>query len=162
MLQLTRKTDYALIAMTALAGEVSPVSARDLAERHSLSQPLLANVLKDLGAAGLVSSVRGKHGGYRLAADPAFVSIGQVIEALEGPFQLAGCTGTESAAGCEISGCCTVKWTVRSIHDAMVEILRKVTIADVVSHARAGAAGVLSETDVKGLEFHEVPLNLEV
>ncbi|NQU76949.1 MAG: Rrf2 family transcriptional regulator, partial [Planctomycetes bacterium] len=68
MLSLTRKTDYALLALTHLAAEPAAViSAREMAEQYCLSQPLLMNVLKQLSASGLVSSVRGARGGYTLA-----------------------------------------------------------------------------------------------
>ena len=162
MLSLTKRVDYGLIALADLCGASNPVSARDLAERHHVSLPLLANVLKDLCAFGLVSSSRGKRGGYRLIADPAFVTVEQVIEALEGPFQLAACTGSEHAAGCDISTNCTIKWSVNKIHSAVQKILGNVTISDIVSQARVGSSEVLVDKKDGDVAFHEVPLNLEV
>jgi Rrf2 family protein len=162
MLSLTRRVDYGLIALADLCGSLIPISARDLAERHQVSYPLLANVLKELCSMGLVSSSRGKKGGYRLIADPAFVTVQQVIEALEGPFQLAACTGVDHAAGCEISSGCTIKWSVNKIHSAILKTLGSVTISDIVAEARVGASGVLIEKGSEKVGFHEVPLNMEV
>jgi Rrf2 family protein len=162
MLSLTKRVDYGLIALADLSGSLDPVSARCLADRHQVSYPLLANVLKDLCVAGLVSSCRGKNGGYRLIADPAFVTVWNVIEALEGPFQLAACTGVDHAEGCDISLGCTIKWSVNKIHGAILSVLGGVTISDIVAEARIGANGALVEEGSHSSSFHEVPLNLEV
>ena len=99
MLSLSKKTDYALIALAYLGqvrGEHSPhatsesdaVSARKIADKHSLPLPLLMNLLKDLVRARIVTSVRGATGGYRLAVDPADVSLLDVVQAIDGPVQM--------------------------------------------------------------------------
>ena len=70
MIVLTRKTDYALVAMAHLAhhpGEEGISSARDIADRYHVPLPVLMNILKTLNREGLVISVRGARGGYRLA-----------------------------------------------------------------------------------------------
>jgi Rrf2 family nitric oxide-sensitive transcriptional repressor len=160
MLALTKRVDYGLMALTGIAGSERPMSARELAERYGLSYPLLANVLKDLSAAGLVDSSRGKNGGYKLAQDPVFLSVATVIAALEGPFQLAACTGNDHAAGCELSDGCTVKWSINRIHETILRTLGGVTVADILSESRVGRSASLSDGSAQS--FHEVPLELEV
>jgi len=162
MLSLTKRVDYGLIALTHLASASSSVSARELAAAHSLSPALLANVLKVLCGEDLVSSSRGKHGGYRLAVDPAFLSVQMVIEVLEGPFQLASCMGDEGSKSCEIVPSCTVKWSVNKIHKAIVGLLGGVTLADIVSDATTGSQRVLAEEPAGVGSFRDVPLTLEV
>ena len=162
MLSLTKRVDYGLIALTSLASSEGPVSARDLAESYQLSSSLLANVLKELAGAGLVASVRGKKGGYTLKLDPAFVTVGRVVEALEGPFQLADCTGVEHAEGCELSLCCNIKWTVNKIHQRILETLQSVTIADIIAESIAGKQKLFAEQDNSSGNFQQLPLNLEV
>lgn len=96
MLSLTRKTDYALVALARLAadshnGSSTPVSAREIAEAHGLPLPLMMNILKKLHRAGLISSTRGIHGGYILTHEPRAIRLTTVIEAIEGPLRVAVC-----------------------------------------------------------------------
>src|ERR1051325_1139837 len=99
---LTRKTDYALVALSRLADEAAggkqPLSARQIAQQFNLPLPLLMNVLKDLHRAEIVCSRRGQTGGYMLCChDPADVTMLQVIEALEGRVSVAVCCEDEVA-----------------------------------------------------------------
>ena len=67
---LTRKSDYALLALSRLdleGPDASPVSARHIADAYDLPLPIMMNVLKDLAGAGLVNSKRGATGGYYLS-----------------------------------------------------------------------------------------------
>ena len=96
MLSLTRKSDYALVALSylgqqhALAQE-TPVSARRIADQFGLPLPLLMNILKALSHAGLVTSTRGPQGGYVLSQSPEEISILDVVNAIEGPVRVALC-----------------------------------------------------------------------
>lgn len=72
MLCLSRKTDYALIALAYLAEHRHRVSsAREIATAYALPQPLLMNILKRLHRHGLISSTRGVKGGYQLVGETA-------------------------------------------------------------------------------------------
>jgi Rrf2 family protein len=88
---LTRKTDYALIAMTSMAKDHGLVSARGLAIRLNLPLPVLRNVLKQLSQGGLINSSRGQHGGYQLARPADRITLVDLIEAIEGPLHLVMC-----------------------------------------------------------------------
>ena len=82
MLSLTKKTEYALIACCYLARvNRGVVSARDIAQQHSVRVPLLMNVLKVLNQRGLLKSARGARGGYTLAVPADELSLARVIEA---------------------------------------------------------------------------------
>lgn len=87
MISLTRKTDYALVALVYLAQRwcagAGPASAREVSDAFGLPQGLLMNALKDLARAGLIRSTRGSAGGYEMAQDPAQVSLHDVVHALE-------------------------------------------------------------------------------
>ena len=92
MISLTRKTDYALLALTRLASQPgSVVSAREIAAQYGVSLPLLMNVLKQLAGCGMVTSVRGAHGGYVLARPAEEITLAELIDAIEGPVRLAPC-----------------------------------------------------------------------
>ena len=86
MLLLTRKTDYALLALASLARQTpAGASARGLAERLSLPLPVLRNILKQLTSRGVLKSTRGTRGGYRLARSPEQITLAQLLAATEGP-----------------------------------------------------------------------------
>lgn len=68
-----------------------PVPLRVVAEEQDLSLSYLEQIMCALRKDGLVESVRGRHGGYRLAGPPEEVSVGQVIRALEGPVFVSAC-----------------------------------------------------------------------
>ena len=79
--------DYGLRALVFLAASVElgkPVQIHAIAERQQIPEDYLRQLLVQLRAAGLVKSVRGPHGGYLLAKTPADISMGEVIEVLEG------------------------------------------------------------------------------
>ena len=89
VLALTKKTDYALIALSELAKRSDVViSARGIAERYGVPLALLTNILKGLNRAGIVKSERGAHGGYRLARPAESVNLHELIVVIEGPLRL--------------------------------------------------------------------------
>ena len=91
MLRLSKKTDYALLALQYLAspGEPGDVSARAIAERFEIPPELLAKILQRLAHDGLITAHRGVHGGYRLARSPDAISIADIAQAVDGPARLA-------------------------------------------------------------------------
>jgi len=79
--------DYGLRALVYLAArgeQGKPVQIHAIAERQQIPEDYLRQLLVQLRAAGLVKSVRGPHGGYLLAKTPVEISMGEVIEVLEG------------------------------------------------------------------------------
>ena len=83
MLKLSKLADYATVVMTFIAAEPSRVHAGvELAERSQVPAPTVAKLLKTLTRGGLLESIRGAHGGYRLARPATQVSVADVIRAL--------------------------------------------------------------------------------
>ena len=142
MISLTKKTDYALIALAHLAEQPGRVaSAREIAEARGLPAALLMNILKELQHHGLLRSTRGVKGGYEIGVDLASVSLHELIVVLEGPVRLVGCVGeppachhdTDSDAhACRVSGHCAVQAPLQALHERLVRFLRGVRLADVV------------------------------
>ncbi len=140
---LTRKTDYALVALARLAedanAERTPLSARDIAERHHLPLPLLMNVLKDLHRADIVCSRRGAGGGYHLCKDPRKISLLQIIEAIEGSVQVALCCGDEEATGkepcaaCSVSPTCPITTPMHRFNNLVRGFLSQVSLRDIMN-----------------------------
>ena len=88
MLQLSKKVDYALIALMHLAqqGDRTSWSAREIAAGYGMPQDLLAKILQKLAREGIVASQQGTKGGYSLAHPATAIDVVRVIEAVDGPF----------------------------------------------------------------------------
>jgi Rrf2 family protein len=86
-MKISAKTEYACIAMLELAsryGSGKPVRIRKIAERHDVPPRFLVQILLQLKGAGLVASTRGAAGGYHLIRPPEELSLGEVMDVIEG------------------------------------------------------------------------------
>lgn len=100
-MKLTRASEYALHALSHLAKQKpdTAVPSHVMAQAQGIPERFLLKVLKPLVSAGILRSVKGPNGGYRLARPANQVSMLEVIEAAEGPIRgLAPTTGAEDAA----------------------------------------------------------------
>ena len=89
-MRISAKTEYACIAMLELASQYQsgePVRVREIAERHGVPPRFLVQILLQLKGAGFVASVRGASGGYQLIIQPERISLGQVMEVIDGRFE---------------------------------------------------------------------------
>ncbi len=146
MLKLTKKADYGLIAVRHLASVPgSMANTKDIADAYHLPVPLLAKVLQKLTKAGVLQSVAGTNGGYKLARDARRISALEVVRAIDGPVILTHCF-TEHGV-CDQSESCTVREPLRRVHEAILELLNNFTITD------------LAESPVVRLTPPPVPLN---
>ena len=90
LMKISAKTEYACIAVLELAksqGSNEPVRIRDIAEQHQVPPRFLVQILLQLKGAGIVSSSRGASGGYHLIPKPENVTLGQVMNIINGPVQ---------------------------------------------------------------------------
>jgi Rrf2 family protein len=86
-MKISAKTEYACIAMLELASQHhtgGPVRIRRIAERHAIPPRFLVQILLQLKGAGLVNSVRGAAGGYQLQKPPREISLGQIMDVIDG------------------------------------------------------------------------------
>ncbi len=140
MFKINKLTDYAMLVITRLA-EVPEalLSAHQLAEECHLELPTVSKVLKLLGKAELLSSVRGAHGGYRLQRAAQEITITDVICAIEGPIGVTECSAEPGSCShepvCQLRG----NWHVidREIH----RLLDNLSIADMLQPLPAKHAG---------------------
>ena len=133
MIQLTKRTEYGLLALVRLAereGEV--VSAREIAEHYPIPKRLLAEVLKDLGHAQVVESHRGANGGYSLARRATSITVGEVVAALEGAPSLASCEAMEIArnGSCDVEPNCPIKSPIQQLKADLWALLERTTLSD--------------------------------
>ncbi len=134
MLTLTRKADYALVAMAELARRFpGRASAREVAVRSHVPLPMLHNILKQLLHEGLVTSTMGPTGGYGLSRAPEQISLAEMIDAMEGRFKLTLCCSTdcETDGGCELEPDCQIKGSVRKVHAGMRHFMSGFSLAQI-------------------------------
>jgi len=157
---LTRKTDYALVALAGLSrAGVSRASARDLARDCQLPLPLLRNILKVLASHGLLVSTRGPNGGYQLARAPRGITLAEIVEAMEGPMRLVPCchaTSTPQDEGCRLEDSCHIKGQVRTVHGRLLRFLEEVTL-DQIAGEHDLPATVSVRTVRFGIEDRDMP-----
>jgi FeS assembly SUF system regulator len=138
VLRLSRMTDYAVVALSALGGGEAVRTAPDLAAETGLAEPTVAKVLKLLGQAGLVDGLRGARGGYRLARPLSVVTLAEVIVAIEGPIALTACVDGASG-GCDTEATCPIRGRWDPVNDAIRGALSAVAIADLAPTPCAAA-----------------------
>ena len=141
MFTLTRKTDYALIALCHMARRPQEIStAREIAERYHMPAALLMNILKMLTQAELVRSIRGSKGGYTLAMPPDQINLEGILRATEGPYRFVQCTAesTSDSPPCELIDFCPISGPVRRVHARLKAFLTDVTLAELAFDSRHG------------------------
>jgi Rrf2 family protein len=116
MLRLSKKADYALMAMKhlALRGDASSTSAREIAEAYDIPVELMAKVLQRLVRRGLLASQHGTRGGYVLARAATQISVADVIQAVDGPVAVTACSPDNEV--CEQYSKCSVRdplWRIK-------------------------------------------------
>src|SRR5688500_19340043 len=101
MLRLSKKADYALIAMKHLAmrPDATSASAREIAEQYDIPIELMAKVLQRLARRGLLASHQGTRGGYRLGRGAAAISVADIIQAIDGPLTVTACSTDSDSCG---------------------------------------------------------------
>ena len=115
MLRISKKADYAVFLLGAIArqgafpggsAEDTVVSAHEIARQAKLNKSVVANLLKGFAKQGVLESVRGLRGGYRLAKHPRDISLADILEVVEGRFVLVDCVAHDStrASGSIASG----------------------------------------------------------
>jgi len=141
-MKLSSKGRYAVMAMADLAqqGDDRPVTLAEIASRQEISQSYLEQLFAKLRRAGVVTSVRGPGGGYRLARRADVIAISEIILAVDEPMRATRCSGL-GGRGCLSSGerCLT--------HDLWDELGRQihyflagVTLDDVIERRVSGLA----------------------
>jgi Rrf2 family protein len=138
MLRLSKKADYALIAMKHLAirPDAASASAREIAEQYDIPVELMAKVLQRLARRGLVTSHQGTRGGYRLSRPSTAISVADVIQAIDGPLTVTACS-TE-AENCGQYAKCSVRDPLWRIKDRILAALATCSLQEVATEIPSG------------------------
>ena len=130
MLRLSKKADYALMAVKHLAErqDQASCSAREIAEAYQIPLELLAKVLQRLVRARLLLSVQGTRGGYRLSRAPNAIPVAEVIQAVDGPLTVTACSDDDH--DCEQYSKCSIRDPLWKIRGRILHALTSVSVAD--------------------------------
>ena len=136
MLRLSKKADYALIAMKHLAlrsDQAAAASAREIAEQYDIPVELMAKVLQRLARRGLLASHQGTRGGYQLSRSPVAISVADVIQAVDGPLTVTACSTEEE--NCDQYSKCSVRDPLWKIKERILKSLETCSISELAADA---------------------------
>jgi FeS assembly SUF system regulator len=129
MFKISRLTDYGTMILVYLASRGDRLcSATDVAQATHVAQPTVSKLLQVLARNGLVDSVRGADGGYRLAVAPESISAAQILNVLEGPVAITECSTDDSH--CEFEPLCQTGGAWQKINRVIQIALTEITLAD--------------------------------
>ncbi|KRA74623.1 Rrf2 family transcriptional regulator [Caulobacter sp. Root656] len=141
---LSQKARYALRAMIELARENGQVTAGELAVRADAPRKFLEAILLTLSRQGLVTSRRGKFGGYLLGRAPSAISFAEIIRLVDGPLALTPCVSRTAFRRCEDCrdlATCALREALLRARDATATVLEGYSLADAVAGSGAELLG---------------------
>ncbi|MFM9024088.1 MAG: RrF2 family transcriptional regulator [Planctomycetaceae bacterium] len=133
-MRLSAKTEYAALAVVELARRIdspTPVRVREICAAQGVPPRFLVHILLQLKAAGIVGSVRGAAGGYRLAKSPDSVTLLDIVTAVEGSAEGTGLLSTDLAAKSRAASTLAAAW--EAVAEAESRALAAISIASLAS-----------------------------
>ena len=131
---ITQKTRYALRSLLFLVeiGRGEPVQLQQIAETQRIPRKYLELIMLDLKKAGIVTSIRGPKGGYRLTRSPEDISFGEVVRSIEGPIALISCASANFYAPCgdchdEVR--CAIRPAFITVRERTTDVLNGISLA---------------------------------
>jgi Rrf2 family protein len=135
---LSQKARYALRALVELArADGAQLTSGELALRADAPRKFLEAILLELARRGVITSRRGKFGGYALARPAAEITFAEVIRVIDGPLALAPCvsrTAFRKCDGCEDLATCPLREALMMARDATAHVLEGYSLADAAEH----------------------------
>lgn len=135
-MKLSTRSRYGLRAMVELASISGGgcVALKTIAQKHGMSEYYLEQLIAPLKKAGLVISVRGAQGGYRLSHSASEITAGDVLRVLEGSLSPVDCLEDQSAV-CASASCdnCRTKTVWARLHAGMSEVLDTITLSELAA-----------------------------
>ena len=148
---LSNKAKYGLKAMVHLAryGGRGSVLIADIASKENIPKKFLDAILLEIKNKGLLTSKKGKGGGYALARPASLIRVGDLVRVLDGPLAPVPCvshTAYRRCDDCEDESACAVRAVMQDVRDAIAQILDNTTLADIC--ARTPRAEILLMYDI--------------
>lgn len=130
-MMISTKGRYALRIMLDLAGQEPEeyISLKAISDRQAVSMKYLEAIASNLNKAGMLESLRGKSGGYRLSKPAAEYTVGEIVRVAEGELNSVNCL-EENKGGCERAGDCLMLPLWQKLDQVIGEYLGSVTLED--------------------------------
>lgn len=125
-MHINLESDYAIRIVHRLAATDGRMDAQTLAEETCVSPRFTLKIMRKLGAADIVRSFKGAHGGYTLARPAGEITLRQVIEAVEGPYRFSRCLEEGYTCNCSEPGACSYNRVYDRITQMVIQELDKV------------------------------------
>ena len=137
MLKLTRKVEYALIALRYMQRkkERECASAKEISLLYRIPLSLLSKILQELSKNKIIQAVQGPHGGYYLNIIPENLSMAELINILEGPVGIMDCS---IDSDCIQLKKCNIKNPINEVNNAIIRVLNNMTLADISGQVNLG------------------------
>ncbi|MFQ5603248.1 MAG: RrF2 family transcriptional regulator [bacterium] len=132
MLRLTKKSEYGIIALKHMLNlpEGTVTRAKEIAEIYNIPSEIMAKILQQLTRQGLIQSCQGAKGGYILAKKGNLIKLSEIIETMEGPFELVECM-TETDCNCMQLENCNISDPLRIIQKQFKIFLSRISLEDI-------------------------------
>ena len=139
-MKISTRGRYALRFMIDLAqnGKDSYVPLKDISDRQGVSIKYLEQITSLLSKFGLLLSIRGPQGGYRLANPPEFYTVGMILRLTEGSLAPVACLEDEVNQCPRVNECGTL-FVWEDLYKAICDVVDNITIADIISRSKNGA-----------------------
>lgn len=150
MIKISKKTEYALIALLDMAGngEGTLVTARLLSQKYNIPPEILGKVLQKLAKDKIILSQQGVNGGYTLQQPLSQITLYKLIQSIDGPLNLVDCT-IHSKDECEQESFCVIKKPMKIIQRELAGFFTGITL-DTLKHRYP-----LNKTHIHIEELHE-------
>src|SRR6266498_3795917 len=139
-MKLSTRGEYALRALLVLGLNYGPhvVRIQTISSEQNIPKRFLEQILNDLKSAGVVESKRGIAGGYRLARPPQHITLAAIIRHVEGALAPVSCVSERfyEKCSCPDEARCAIRSVMKEVRDAVVNILEKLTVADLCARSR--------------------------
>ena len=132
MLKLTRKLEYALIALRHMQMKKSGAlsSTKEISDMYMIPRELLAKTLQQMVRLEYIDAVQGSQGGYRIYKTLTNISLTQFVEELEGPFGMVNCS---ISSDCIQLNNCNIRMPINKINDNIRSIFNDIPITDITN-----------------------------
>jgi Rrf2 family protein len=149
MLRLSKKIEYALIAVQYIVSNRGRVvSAKEIADHYGISFEFLSKTLQLLMRRQYVASHQGVSGGYTLSADPYQITVGELIEAVEGHQKIVECCGGDVTT-CDLHAQCPIKNPMAVLQQRIDSVLYSMTIAQLAGEVQVVIVGGFERIPLK-------------
>lgn len=126
-MHINLESDYAVRIMQCLAKADVRMDAQSIADSTAVSLRFTLKIMRKLVGAGLVTSYKGAHGGYKLSGKPRDITLRQVIEAVEGPYRFSRCLDEGYNCACNDGTACPFQSVFDEVTKLVIDKLDTVT-----------------------------------